>query len=104
MQTSFDDMRILITAQNTAENLCARWATLGAFYPFMRNVKLQKFLKCKGFKISFFQHNDIASISQEFYIWPTVAQAARNALDIRFALVFETRSFYSIILPQVPSP
>ena len=29
------------------------------------------------------QHNAIDTISQEFYRWPLVAQAAKNALEIR---------------------
>ncbi|XP_006458747.1 hypothetical protein AGABI2DRAFT_64273 [Agaricus bisporus var. bisporus H97] len=55
--------------EDTSETLCARWAMLGAFYPFMRN------------------HNADNAKSQEYYIWPLVTQAAKNAIDIRFRLM-----------------
>ncbi|GMK58551.1 hypothetical protein CspeluHIS016_0505830 [Cutaneotrichosporon spelunceum] len=60
---------------NTTETLCARWAWLGAFNTFYRN------------------HNELSSISQEFYLWNLTTIAARAAGHVRLQLLDYTYSF-----------
>lgn len=54
---------------DTHEELCARWVSLGAFYPFARS------------------HSDLHSAPQEPFRWPAVAAAARAALATRYSLL-----------------
>ncbi|KAH9947326.1 glycosyl hydrolases family 31-domain-containing protein [Amylocystis lapponica] len=54
---------------DTTEELCNRWMQLSAFMPFYRN------------------HNDKSSTSQEPYMWESVANASRTAINIRYSLL-----------------
>lgn len=54
---------------NTDMELCSRWMQLSAFFPFYRN------------------HNVLAAIPQEPYVWSAVAEASRTAMAIRYSLL-----------------
>ena len=54
---------------DTNEELCARWISTGAFYPFSRD------------------HSALDTANQELYLWPSVTQAAKNALGMRYQML-----------------
>ncbi|KAF5681244.1 putative alpha-glucosidase precursor (maltase) [Fusarium heterosporum] len=56
-------------SHNASFDLCARWMSLGAFMPFYRN------------------HNMGGTISQEAYVWSSVAEASRRAIAVRYTLL-----------------
>jgi alpha-glucosidase len=62
---------------NSDEELCNRWMQLSAFFTFYRN------------------HNVLSAISQEPYVWASVAEATRVAAGIRYLLLpYIYTSFY----------
>ncbi|EJD44910.1 hypothetical protein AURDEDRAFT_166092 [Auricularia subglabra TFB-10046 SS5] len=54
---------------DTNEELCNRWMQLAAFTPFYRN------------------HNVAGTISQEPYVWESVAEASRKAMAVRYKML-----------------
>ena len=54
---------------NSDEELCNRWMQLSAFFPFYRN------------------HNTLSANSQEPYVWSSVTEATKTAMNIRFQLL-----------------
>ncbi|KPM37284.1 Alpha-glucosidase [Neonectria ditissima] len=56
-------------SHNASLDLCARWMSMAAFMPFYRN------------------HNMGGTISQEAFVWSTVAEASRRAIAVRYSLL-----------------
>ncbi|KIW19190.1 hypothetical protein PV08_03484 [Exophiala spinifera] len=54
---------------NSDEELCNRWMQLSAFFPFYRN------------------HNVLSANSQEAYVWSSVIDATKTAMNVRFQLL-----------------
>lgn len=54
---------------NADEELCNRWMQLSAFFPFYRN------------------HNVISANPQEAYVWSSVIDASKKAMNIRYQLL-----------------
>jgi alpha-glucosidase len=54
---------------NSDEELCNRWMQLSAFFPFYRN------------------HNTLSANSQEPYVWESVIDATKTAMNIRYAIL-----------------
>jgi alpha-glucosidase len=54
---------------NSDEELCNRWMQLSAFFPFYRN------------------HNTLSANSQEAYVWSSVIDATKAAMEVRFQLL-----------------
>lgn len=54
---------------NSDEELCNRWMQLSALFPFYRN------------------HNTLGANSQEPYIWSSVVEATKIAMNVRFQLL-----------------
>ena len=54
---------------NSDEELCNRWMQLSAFFPFYRN------------------HNTITANPQETYVWASVIDASKTAMNIRYQLL-----------------
>lgn len=54
---------------NSDEELCNRWMQLSAFFPFYRN------------------HNTLSAHPQEAYVWASVIDASKTAMNIRYQLL-----------------
>lgn len=68
-QFSFAGSDVCGFSGETYDNICARWASLGAFSPFYRN------------------HREVNYPPHEFYRSELVAESARNAISTRYKLL-----------------